>query len=97
MGKVFLGVMISFMLKLMASGWMMWSSMNRREEAAHLQEILVTKSAEGREYPGSRLSPVGNGTGEDSPAIQDIPSISEIRQLLLEPELTTPVPPQPTP
>ena len=97
MGKIFLGVMISFMLILVASGWMMWSSMNRREEAAHLQEILATKSAEGRDHPVYRLSPVGNQSGEDSPANENIPSISEIRQLLLEPELTTPVPPQQTP
>ena len=85
MGKIFLGVMISFMLILMASGWMMWSSMNRREEAAHMREILATKAAEGREHPGYRLSPVGDQAGEDRPANQEIPSISEIRQSLLEP------------
>ena len=75
MGKVFLGVMITFMLILMASGWMMWNSMNQRKEAAHLREILATKTAEEREYPGSRLSPVGDKTGGDSPASQDPPGI----------------------
>ena len=97
MGKVFLGVMISLTLVLMAFGWMMWNSMNERKEAAHLREILATKTAETREYPGSRLSPLGNKTGEDSPADQDSLGIPEIRRPLQELELSSPIRSQQTP
>ena len=82
---------------MMASAWMVWSSMNRREEAAHMREILETKAAEVREYPGSRISSVGNETGEVTPANQDSPGLPEIQRSPQELEMSGPIRSQQSP
>ena len=97
MGKVFIGVIISLTLILMASGWMLWDSMNQRGEADHMREILEAKTEEQRENSGSRISSVGNKTGEVTPASQDTPGLPEIRRLLEEIELSGPIRSQQSP
>ena len=97
MGKALVIIAIASIVAIVAMAGLVWSMMDHREHVELNQDILATKAAEAREYPGSNSSFHVDKNSEEGALFTDSTGTPGLQQLQQEHGSSSPIEGGPTP